>query len=253
MKELEAPVNLSIPPDQYIIVRLDGQGFTKLADKLGLERPFDSRLRDLMSDTMMFLVSESGFKVLYGYTQSDEISLLISKNDDTFSRRVQKITSILAGKATAYFLSTLINEHEEIVTNHLPNFDCRVIPVTDNQTVVDYFRWRAEDASRNCLNTYSYWTLRQAGHSARVATKMLSKKTVDEKIALLAGLGVDYSSVPIWQTRGLGSRWIVLPTKAENPRTGQEIEVKRRGVFLDFKLPVREEYSQYILDRINDE
>ncbi len=90
-------------PENFIVVRLDGKGFTKLTkEKLSLEKPFDKRFSEVMVATTKHLFN-IGFKVIYGYTQSDEISLLIHKNDTTFSRKTRKINSVLAGEASAFF------------------------------------------------------------------------------------------------------------------------------------------------------
>uniref|UniRef100_A0AAU6WUI3 tRNA(His) guanylyltransferase Thg1 family protein n=1 Tax=Chryseobacterium endophyticum TaxID=1854762 RepID=A0AAU6WUI3_9FLAO len=102
MRKNESLSEQYILPENYIIVRLDGKGFTKLTkEKLTLEKPFDARFGKVMTDTVKHLFN-TGFKVIYGYTQSDEISLLIDKDDQTFSRKVRKINSVLAGEASAF-------------------------------------------------------------------------------------------------------------------------------------------------------
>jgi tRNA(His) guanylyltransferase len=55
------------------VVRIDGKNFSRFTK--GLQRPFDPRLSELMVATTKYLVSESN--ALCGYTQSDEISLLL--------------------------------------------------------------------------------------------------------------------------------------------------------------------------------
>ena len=53
MRQYEQSLDVTIPEDQYVIVRLDGQGFTRLTkDVLNLEAPFDERFRNLMRNTM---------------------------------------------------------------------------------------------------------------------------------------------------------------------------------------------------------
>ena len=44
-----------------------------------------------------------GFRVVYGYTQSDEISLLLHRDDALFDRKLRKLVSVLAGEASACF------------------------------------------------------------------------------------------------------------------------------------------------------
>ena len=72
-------------------------------------------------------------------------------------------------------------------------FDGRVWVGSREQDVVDYFRWRQEDAGRCALNTTCYWTLRKAGKSVRDATKALEKKTLSEKHELLFAHGITFA------------------------------------------------------------
>ena len=46
----------------------------------------------------------------------------------------------------------------EIILGQPAVFDCRIIPLPNQELVADYFRWRMEDAHRNCLNSWCYWT-----------------------------------------------------------------------------------------------
>ena len=74
MKQYElAEAGRRLPHDLPVCVRIDGKRFSRFTQ--GLRRPFDARLSRLMVDTARHLVAESG--ALAGYTQSDEISLLL--------------------------------------------------------------------------------------------------------------------------------------------------------------------------------
>lgn len=67
--------NLFVLPGIYMVSRLDGRSFTRLTKELHqFESPYDQRFRDYMTETVQHLM-DCGFKVLFGYTQSDEISL----------------------------------------------------------------------------------------------------------------------------------------------------------------------------------
>jgi tRNA(His) 5'-end guanylyltransferase len=55
-----------------------------------------------MTATVRHLM-DCGFRVVYGYTQSDEISLLFHPDEDAFRRKLRKWLSILAGEASACF------------------------------------------------------------------------------------------------------------------------------------------------------
>ena len=113
----ETAYDFCVPPEQYIVVRLDGRGFTKLTkDIWKFEAPFDLRFRDLMVETTAHLM-QCGFNIIYGYTQSDEISLLFHLDDDSFKRKTRKIISILASEASAKF---------SLLHGNIATFDARV-------------------------------------------------------------------------------------------------------------------------------
>ena len=103
MRVYEQSIDQYIVPGMYIVARLDGRSFTKLTREIcKFEAPFDTRFRNLMVDTTKHIMN-CGFKVLYGYTESDEISLLFSPDNSAFANKVRKINTILAGEASGYF------------------------------------------------------------------------------------------------------------------------------------------------------
>ena len=153
-------------PALHIVVRLDGRGFTRQTREVWrLDAPFDVRFRDHMLDTVEHLMTACGFGVVYGYTQSDEISLLLRRDDATFGRKTRKLLSILAGEASARFT---------LAMGQMACFDARICPLPTPADVIDYFRWRHEDAHRNALNAHGYWLLRGQGQSAQAATAALA-------------------------------------------------------------------------------
>ena len=195
MRVYETAHDHRVIPGLWIAARLDGRGFTRLCrEQIQFEAPFDERFRTIMTETTSHLM-DCGFKVLYGYTQSDEISLLFDKNIDFFGRKTRKYDSILAGEDSAKF-SLLLGE--------IAVFDCRLSQLPDRETVIDYFRWRAEDAHRNSLNSHCYWLLRKENMDAEKATQFLKGKTVAQKNELLYSRGVNYNDLPVWQKRGIG-------------------------------------------------
>lgn len=195
MRIYEESLDQYILPDMYIVARLDGRSFTKLTKEVfKFEVPFDASFRDYMLATVRHLM-ESGFRIVYGYTESDEISLLFHANENTFNRKVRKINSTLAGEASAHF---------SLLLGQAATFDCRVVPLPNIERVQDYFIWRQEDAHRNSLNAHCYWALRKEGMSKRRATSMLEGMQVSSKNELLFQRGINYNDLPNWQKRGIG-------------------------------------------------
>lgn len=135
MRVYEESLDQIIPPEVYIVARLDGRSFTRLTKQtLDLEKPFDLRFRDAMVYTVVRLMN-AGFRVVYGYTQSDEISLLLHFDADTFSRKVRKLNSLLAAEASVAFSIRMSID---------ACFDCRIVQLPNWNLVEDYFLWRQE-------------------------------------------------------------------------------------------------------------
>ena len=81
-------------PKLPICIRLDGRGFSKFTK--GMIRPFDKNFTDSMIETMKFLIEETD--AIIGYTESDEISLILSDTKKPFfNGRVAKLNSIING------------------------------------------------------------------------------------------------------------------------------------------------------------
>jgi tRNA(His) 5'-end guanylyltransferase len=195
MRVYEKSLNQMIIPDMYLVARLDGRNFTRLTKEIcKFDAPYDERFRDYMVTTMRHLL-RCGFRTIYAYTQSDEISLLFPKDETTFARNARKYNSILAGEASAAFTHAL---------GTVAAFDCRMIPLPNIELVLDYFRWRQEDAHRNSLNSHCYWLLRREGLSASEATAKLEGQSVSFKNELLFEHGINFNDLPRWQKRGIG-------------------------------------------------
>jgi tRNA(His) 5'-end guanylyltransferase len=237
MRVYEQSLDQVIVPGMYIVARLDGRSFTKLTkETCRFEAPFDERFRDLMILATKEAMS-CGFRVVYGYTQSDEISLLFAPDDNTFGRKVRKINTTLAGNVSAAFSMAL---------GHIATFDCRVVPLPNVDTVCDYFTWRQEDANRNALNGWAYWTLRKDGLSARKATSLLEKKTIADKNEILFAHGINYNDLPAWQKRGVGLTYETVMREGRNPLTGKTALAKRRVLQANTEIPYGDAYKGYI-------
>ena len=237
MRRFEKSLDQVMMPECYMVARLDGRNFTRLTkDICRFETPFDTRFRDIMVNTTRTLM-DCGFRVIYGYTESDEISLLFHKNEEAFGRKVRKYDSILAGTASSSFSLRL---------GRPAVFDCRMILLPDIKHVCDYFLWRQEDANRNALNSHCYWTLRKDGMNARAATHELKNKSVMYKKELLFQHGIYYDTLPSWQKRGIGM-WFEEQTKIGfNPVTRERTETIRRVIKEDTELPLGVKYAELI-------
>ncbi len=239
MRVYEQSIDQVLLPELYMVARLDGNRFTRLTKEIcHFEAPFDVKFRDLMIETVKALMTY-GFRVIYGFTESDEISLLFHPEESTFGRKVRKYNSILAGVASASFS---LNLGQQAI------FDCRMVPLPTLERVQDYFQWRQEDAHRNSLNAHCYWMLRKQGKSVAEATQTLTRQSVAFKNELLFQNGINYNELPNWQKRGIGIYWETYEKKGFNPVTGKEEIAERRTLKVDDELPLREEYSDFIAE-----
>lgn len=244
MRVYETAHDLCVLPGLYVVVWLDGRSFTRLTKEVHqFESPFDVRFRDMMLDTVEHLMS-CGFKVTYGYTESDEISLLFSKQESGFGRKLRKLNSILAGEASAKF---------SLLLGAVACFDCRISELPTADLVVDYFRWRNEDAHRNALNAHCYWCLRRDGMDVEAATAALIGLSVAQKNELLFQHDINFNDLPLWQKRGSGLYWEEYEKEAVNPISGEHVSARRRRICRNLELPMKDAYGDYVRKIVDTE
>lgn len=237
MRVYEQSIDQVILPDMFMVARLDGRSFSRLTKEIcDFEAPFDVRFRDMMVNTVKQLM-DCGFRVVYGFTESDEISLLFHKEENTFGRKVRKYNSILSGIASAAFSLQL---------GQVVAFDCRMVPLPNIEKVQDYFLWRQEDAHRNALNAHCYWMLRKEGLDAQTATAQLDGKSIAYKNELLFQRGINFDRLPAWQKRGIGVYWADVEKIGFNPITQTEVKATRRTLQADMELPLGEAYANKV-------
>lgn len=238
MRRYETVHDICALPEIYLVARLDGRGFTRLTkERHQFDAPYDERFRNLMADTASHLM-QCGFNMVYGYSQSDEISLLLHPEDQTFGRKLRKLNSVLAGEASAKF---------SLLLNGMATFDCRISELPTRRLVMDYFLWRQGDAVRNCLNAHCYWLLRRKGESAGGATQRLCGMSFRHKHDLLFEHGLNFNGLPSWQKRGIGVYRKDVPKSGIDPRTGLATSTVRRVLHVDFDLPIKTAYETFVV------
>ena len=176
-----------------VCARIDGKGFSKFTR--GLERPYDSRMSELMCQTTTYLTQET--QACIGYTQSDEISLVWysadAKSQIFFDRRIQKMVSVLASVTTAFFnakIPAFIPEKQKV----LAMFDCRIWQVPTLEEAANTIIWREYDATKNSVSM-------AARHY--YSHKALYKKTGNEMQDMLFEKGVNWNDYPPFFKRGV--------------------------------------------------
>ena len=125
-------------------------------------------------------------------------------------------------------------------------FDCRLSELPNVDLVVDYFRWRNEDAHRNALNAHCYWLLRKEGQSVQQATAALNRLSVAQKNEMLWQRGINFNDLPLWQRRGAGVYWERFEKTGTNPVTQEVVSTTRKRLKTDLELPMRDEYGSLV-------
>ena len=183
-KQYEAATDQRCMPLLPTLVRLDGRAFSNLTKKMNLEKPYDQRMHDIMDCVTRELVEESN--ALVGYTQSDEITLLLHTDDPRssifFDGKIRKLTSVLAGIASARFnLALEASDIHYPLNCSTPCFDCRVWQVPNKVEAVNAILWREIDATKNSIQSlartvYSHNELMNKGRAAQL--QMLEDKGI---------------------------------------------------------------------------
>lgn len=237
MRVYETAHDHCVLPGIFMVARIDGRSFSHLTRvEHGFEAPYDERFRDCMLAAMKHAMT-CGFTVVYGYTQSDEISLLLRRDESLFGRKLRKLLSVLAGETSAAF---------SIALGAPAAFDCRISQLPTEDDVVDYFRWRQEDANRNALNGHCYWLLRRQGMSDAEATRELRGASVADRNELLYRHGIQFNALPKWQKRGMGAYWEPFTEPVTDPRTGEDKEREKKRLKIDFDLPMKDAYEAFV-------
>jgi tRNA(His) guanylyltransferase len=151
--QYEVRTKYFVPRRTYTIIRMDGKAFHTFTR--GMERPYDTKLIDTMNMTAIKLCEEIQGCVM-AYTQSDEISLLLTDfttitTDAWFDGNIQKMASVSASIATGYF-NYYLNQEAGPSQRNPAFFDSRVFTIPDPIEVENYFIWRQKDATRNSLS-----------------------------------------------------------------------------------------------------
>lgn len=165
-----------------VIIRIDGKAFHTFTR--GFKKPFDDILVSTMQDTMKYLCENIQGCVL-GYTQSDEISLVLTDyaeltTDAWFGNNLQKMCSVSASMATLAFNKFFSGRVQEFMYDCCDEFGDDVLPEKQNdyelahnvyfkkfnaamfdsrvftipkEEVCNYLIWRQQDSTRNSIQS----------------------------------------------------------------------------------------------------
>lgn len=204
-----------------VAIRIDGKAFHTFTR--GFKKPFDEILIKSMQETMKYLCENIQGCIL-GYTQSDEITLILQDYktltiEAWFNYEVQKMCSISASMATMafnkyfreevdkqdelnkskYFESSIsyIEYQDQMITylkavNKGAMFDSRCFNVPKEE-VTNLLLWRQLDAARNSV---------QMVGRAYYSHKELNGKNNSQIQDMLMDKGINWNDYPTHQKRG---------------------------------------------------
>jgi tRNA(His) 5'-end guanylyltransferase len=231
-KKREIYADVRVPEGGWIVLRLDGKGFSAYTDKY--ERPHDERFHAYMVDAARAQFDAFQNTPLLVSTHSDEISVVMPRDFDLFERRVEKLVSVGASIAASAF---------SVGSGDVVAFDGRVVVQPSRTAVLDYLKWRQEDCWRCFLNSLAYWTARDRGMTVREATKIAGALPRD-KHDYLHSVGVNPTERPLWERRGTVLYRKQVAHTGFNPITQQEVPTTRLRV-VSVPPPYGEEFRTF--------
>lgn len=200
-----------------VAIRIDGKAFHTFTR--GFKKPFDEILCTAMQETMKYLCENIQGCVL-GYTQSDEITLILTDykkltSSAWFDYEVQKMCSIAASMATMAFNKAFIEAYDEVYSEWVHNgelfkvkklvetyekaidkgamFDARCFNIPKEE-VTNLIYWRQIDATRNSIQS-----LGQAYFSHK---ELHGKSQNDIQNMLLTEKDINWNNLPGYLKRG---------------------------------------------------
>lgn len=184
MKEYEKRESVKAIKGLPICVRIDGKNFSKLTKNI--TRPFCPEFHEVMKRVLEKLMKETN--AVLGYTQSDEITLMLYTNKPQtsqlyFDGKFDKINSVLASIATYNF-----NANKSLIknlTNKPALFDCRTWQLPSIEEAINVFIWRELDATKNSVSMLArhYFSHNQLKYQGRA----------DMMNMLMSGPGVNWA------------------------------------------------------------
>lgn len=232
MKEYEIYTDLKVPKGSKIILRLDGRNFHSLSKKFNLNKLYDDKFIESMVNTSKDIFKE--FSPFFIYTFSDEMNILLS--EIPFSRRIEKLNSVFPSLAASSLMKHM-NNLFKINIDEIISFDSRIIPLSNDEDIVKYFKWRQDESWRNCINSYGYWTLRK-DFSAKIATNKLKNLKSSDIHQILFEKGINLNNLPSYQKRGIGLYKEKRENISLNPKTNKEELSYRNSLVIDHNLPI---------------
>lgn len=181
-KNHEQKFDKKLKPNTYYVIRFDGKGMTKAFKQVGkaIYEPFFNTMKQTFVE-----FCETYSNIIFGYSFSDEISILLKgdinqqyKSDNDINR-IEKLLSLMSGKLALTF-------NRRAAANGLDLqgkdwlFDARIIELKDKKEVAQYFIARQAFAIDKYLGQLrGEYSLSYTLKTSTEIIKALKEKTID--------------------------------------------------------------------------
>lgn len=175
-----------------VVIRLDGKAFHTYTKDL--DRPYSTCLYDARRATLEYLCNNIQ-GVLIGYSQSDEISLVLKdwttlKTQSWFDGNLQKICSISASMCTMEWNNIA---YDTLSLGNTALFDSRVFNLPKEE-VVNYLLWRQQDWERNSIQMLAQSLYTHKELQGKSCPELVTK--IEEEF------GIIWGNLEPWQKQG---------------------------------------------------
>lgn len=194
----------TLAPSNWIVVRIDGRGFSKFTKKYDFTKPNDRRALDLMNAAATEVV-RSLVDIILAYGQSDEYSFVFHEEATLFERRSAKLATTVATMFTAEYCM-LWPEYfpDQPLTRPWPTFDGRCVAYPKRRILRDCLAWRQADCHINNLYNTTFWNLILKGGMGATEAEDALKGTVagDKNEILYSRFGINYNNEDVMFRKG---------------------------------------------------
>ncbi|KAK9820495.1 hypothetical protein WJX72_010876 [[Myrmecia] bisecta] len=186
----------SLLPQCWIVVRIDGKGFTKFTSAHKFEKPNDVRALQLMDACAKEVMREFGdIRIAYG--ESDEYSFIFHKSTHMYGRRSSKLVALTVSCFTGNYVRLWPQYLPNVTLQCTPTFDGRAVCYPTVEILRDYLSWRQADTHINNQYNTCFWALVKSGKTTTEAQALLKDtQTRDKNELLFSQFNINYTEVP---------------------------------------------------------
>lgn len=220
----EDAFRIILPGRMPIILRIDGSHFHTLTQDM--QRPWDDGFISSMLETTKYLCENVQGCVL-GYTQSDEISLVLVNykrfdSESWFNNNLQKMVSVASSMAAVAFNKEL----KKYYPDKEGYFDCRAF-VIPREEVCNALVWRQQDATRNSVQMLA------RAHFSHKELYGLNNSQIQDKLILERK--INWNDTPVHKKRGACVRRVKIDPFVDNWQ-------------IDLEPPIFSKFREYVND-----